>query len=102
VDTEIKTVEVVNTGTNSGKVIRFIFSLLGWTLVIGGFFLCITLVFLIFGLPMVFIGGFILIFIQSRQEVSCPHCDRKMYPRRKKDENFTCAKCKRLTILEWK
>lgn len=80
-----------------GKVVAF---------TVGGFgILCSSLLFLtIIGiLPAIglfFISLGVIYTAIGKQQIACPHCAKKQ-PVLQTAENFTCAKCRQLTVINW-
>jgi hypothetical protein len=73
---------------------------------IGGFgillsaFLFLTIIGIFPGIGLFFTSLGLIYLALGKQQVSCPHCKKKQ-PVLKSAENFTCHKCKSLTVLNW-
>ncbi|GGE62125.1 hypothetical protein [Priestia taiwanensis] len=79
---------------------RIMFVILGICGLIVSAALAITLIGLIvaiplFGTSIAFITGGL-----SKQVIACPNCDYKQRVT-KDDGQYTCAKCRKLTLIEW-
>ncbi|MBO0962399.1 hypothetical protein J1P26_22105 [Neobacillus sp. MM2021_6] len=86
-----------STARGIGKVFAFTFGGLGM------FISCLLFLTIIGILPAIglFFMSLGLIYVaQGKQQVKCPHC-KKHQPILKTAENFTCPKCKKLTVINW-
>lgn len=81
-----------------GKLFGFTVGGLG---ILFGALLAATIIGALIGLPMMFVSLGIIYLALGKQQVKCPHCAKKQ-PVLQKAENFTCAKCRQLTVLNWK
>jgi hypothetical protein len=81
-----------------GKVFAFI---------IGGFGLLIasalaaTIIGIIPALPIFLLSLGIIGLGMGKQHIACPHCKKKRLVMQAA-ENFTCAKCKNMTVVNWR
>lgn len=80
-----------------GRVIGFTIGGLGIFL---GALLCITIIGALIGFPMMIVSVGIIYMALGKQKLACPHCAKKQ-PVVKTAMNFTCAKCKQLTVVNW-
>jgi hypothetical protein len=81
-----------------GKVIAFTLGGIG---ILFGVILTATIIGALIGLPMMFVSVGVIYLALGKQQVKCPHCEKKQ-PVLQTAENFTCAKCRQLTIINWK
>jgi hypothetical protein len=80
-----------------GKFFAFLFG--GFGIIIS----CLLFVTIIGILPAIgiFYMSIGLIYVAlGKQAVKCPHCQKRQ-PVLKTAENFTCPKCRRLTVINW-
>jgi hypothetical protein len=67
-----------------------------------GLVLCFTIIGILFGLPMMWGGIGMLMATRGRQPAICPHCRHKRNYVHNAALNFTCAKCRQLTTIDWR
>ncbi|MED3649938.1 hypothetical protein [Heyndrickxia sporothermodurans] len=74
---------------------------------IGGFgillasLLCLTIIGIFPGIGLFFMSIGLIYLAKGKQQVACPHCKKKQ-PVIQTAENFTCPKCRQLTVINWK
>lgn len=96
---------VIEVERKKGSALGFIGRMFG--LFVGGLgviFSAILFVTIIGILPAIGLFGISIGIIYAalgKQKVDCPHCKRKSHVI-KTAENFTCPKCRQLTIINWK
>jgi len=96
---------VIEVERKKGSAMGFVGRMIGF--IVGGFGVlisCILFVTIIGILPAIGLFGMSLGIIYAalgKQKVACPHCGKKS-PVIKTAENFTCSKCRQLTVIDWK
>lgn len=80
------------------RVISFCFGLCGALLSI---VLMFTIIGIIPGIMMMMGSVFFMALGLGYESAICPNCGKKQVVQ-KHAENFTCSKCKKLTVIEWK
>ncbi|MFD5259438.1 hypothetical protein ACFWJC_00960 [Bacillus wiedmannii] len=87
--------------SNSERVMQVLSMLLG----IGGFLLSmllfITIIGIIFSIPLAIASMGLIAASLGYQRVECPNCNRKQAIK-KGIGNYTCGSCKKNTLIEWK
>lgn len=66
-----------------------------------GFLLCITIIGIIFGYPMIMFAAALFALGLGWYDVKCPHCEKRSSVIVNAD-NLKCKKCENLTIINWK
>jgi hypothetical protein len=84
--------------SGAGKLFAFIIGGVG---ILFGALLTVTIIGALIGLPMMFMSLGIIYLALGKQKVECPHCSKKQ-PVLQTAENFTCAKCRQLTVINWR
>ncbi|WP_144517774.1 hypothetical protein [Bacillus thuringiensis] len=87
--------------SNTKRAMRLVSMLLG----IGGFLLSmllfITIIGIIFAIPLAIASMGLIAASLGYQRVECPNCNRKQVIK-KGIRNYTCGSCKKNTLIEWK
>lgn len=99
-ETLIIDVDKKKSGFASGFGKIFAFTAGGFGIIISSL-LFLTIIGIIPAIGLFFMSLGLIYLALGRQQVSCPHCKKKQLIL-KTAENFTCPKCKRLTVLNWK
>lgn len=74
--------------------------------IIGGFgvliscILFVTIIGILPGIGLFFMSIGLIYVAKGKQQVACPHCKKKQ-PVLQTSENFTCTKCRKLTVINW-
>lgn len=66
-----------------------------------GSLLCLTIIGILLGFPLMVLSLPVLMTGIGKQRVDCPHCKKKNYVL-STAENLTCPKCRNLTVINWK
>jgi hypothetical protein len=80
-----------------GKLIAFI---IGGTGILFSALLFITIIGILPAIGLFFMSLGIIYLGLGKQRVKCPHCQKKQ-PVVNTAENFSCPKCRKLTVLNW-
>jgi len=95
-------IEVERKRTGLTKGVGRVFGMLAG---IGGIFigalLCVTIVGIPLGFPLMFLSLGLIYLVAGKQAIKCPHCAKKQ-PVLQTAENFTCGKCRQLTVINWR
>lgn len=81
-----------------GKLFAFVIGGIG---VLVSALLFVTIIGILPGIGLFFTSLGIIALGLGKQQVACPHCKRKQTVL-KTALNFTCAKCRQLTVINWK
>jgi hypothetical protein len=84
-------------GRGIGKLIAFTFGGLG---IFTSALLFLTIIGILPAIGLFFISLGIIYLALGKQQVKCPHCAKKQ-PVLQTAENFTCPKCRQLTVINW-
>lgn len=86
---------------NKSGFLRAVLFMIGGLGMFGGIVLSITIIGALIGIPMMVMSLPFFYLGLGKRQVACPHCAKKQ-PVLQTAENFTCAKCRQLTIINWK
>ncbi|WP_078382330.1 DUF5362 family protein [Sutcliffiella halmapala] len=84
-----------------GSVGKFLGLIVGGTGILIGAILCITIIGILFGLPLMIASMGLILSVQGYQMISCPTCNKKQKVLQSK-ENLDCVKCRQFTVINWK
>jgi multisubunit Na+/H+ antiporter MnhG subunit len=93
----IQLVKKKSTVGTIGKVVGVTIGVCG---IILGSLLCLTIVGILIGFPLMVMSLGVIASAQGFQQVTCPHCKKRQQVL-KTAENFTCAKCRQVTVINW-
>ncbi|MBW3113475.1 hypothetical protein KYJ26_16600 [Bacillus sp. MCCB 382] len=85
-------------GRGIGKVFAFTLGGIG---IFTSALLFLTIIGILPAIGLFFMSLGIIYLALGKQQVKCPHCAKKQ-PVLQTAENFTCAKCQQLTVINWK
>lgn len=81
-----------------GKFFAFTFGVVG---ILCSALLFVTIIGILPAIGLFFMSIGLIYVALGKQAVKCPHC-KKRQPVLKTAENFTCPKCRKLTVINWK
>jgi hypothetical protein len=82
----------------AGRILAYIIGGLGILL---GLILMATIIGIFAGLGVIGASMALICGAKGMQKLECPHCKKQQFVY-KTNENFTCAKCKKLTVINWR
>ncbi|MGG2934850.1 hypothetical protein ABEO66_12100 [Bacillus pacificus] len=84
-----------------GTTARSLLIIAGLGAFILSIFLFISIIGILFAIPLSVISIALIAGGLGYQRIECPNCNRKQSVR-KSAENFSCRKCKKNTLIDWK